>query len=88
LLFTDFFTQVDSNRTRGNGFKLKVRRFRLDIRKKILHTEGGEALAQVTQRGCGVSSLEIFRSCLDVVLHTLLWVGPNGWRSPFPPLPF
>ena len=26
-------------------------------------------------RGCGVSSLEIFRSCLDTVLDTLLWVA-------------
>jgi len=28
-------------------------RFRLDVRKKILHHEGGEALAQFAQRSCG-----------------------------------
>ena len=33
------------------------------------------ALAQTTQRGCGISSLEIFRSRLDMVLGSLLWVA-------------
>jgi len=48
------FTQIDSDRTRGNDFKLKEGRFRLDI-GEILHRESGEVLEQAAQRGCGCS---------------------------------
>lgn len=32
------------------------------------------SLAQAAQRGCGISSLEILKNLLDVVLGSLWWV--------------
>jgi len=41
------FTRACSDRTKGNSFKMKESRCRLDMRKKFFYSEGGEALEQV-----------------------------------------
>ena len=60
----------DSNRMRRNGPKLCQEGFKLDIRKNFF--SGRVRHRHRLPRGCGVSSLDIFSSHLDVGLSTLL----------------
>lgn len=55
---------------KSNEYKLKEGRFRLDMRKKILHGKGSQAMEQAAQGNLMVESpsLEVFKTCVGVEL--------------------
>lgn len=69
---TNFFSRIFCDRTRDNGFELKLVLFRLDIRKNFFYSEGIEKLEQVSQLNCGFPSLETFKVRLDWSLSNLV----------------
>jgi len=61
-----------SDRTRGNGFKLKEGRFRLDLRKKFFTARVLRPWHRVPREAVGAPSLAVFRARLDGALSNLL----------------
>lgn len=63
-----FFTWSNRNRTRGNGFKLKERIFRLDVRKMLGWWGAGACCSE----SLCVSSMEAFKARMNKILGSLI----------------
>ena len=66
------FTRVDTDRTRGNGFKLRQGRFRLGIRRKFFTQRVMTHWNRLPKEAVNAPSLEAFKARLDVALGSLV----------------
>jgi len=68
----ELLTKAWSNRTRGNGFKLKEGRFRLDIRRKFFTMRVVRHWNRLPREVVDVPCLEVFEARLDGALSNLV----------------
>jgi len=66
------FIRTCSDRTRGNGFKLKEGRIRLDTRKKFFTVRVMRLWSRLLREVVDALSLVVFKSKLDGILNNLV----------------
>ncbi|KFV09993.1 hypothetical protein N340_14479, partial [Tauraco erythrolophus] len=66
------FTRVSTDRTRGNGFKLKENRFRLDFRKKFFSMRVVRLWNKLPREVVDAPSLEVFKARVGGALSSLV----------------
>jgi len=69
------FSVVPRDRTRGNGHKLKQRKFRLNMGKNFFPLRVTEPWPRLPREVVESPSVEMFKTRLDTVLCSLLWVA-------------
>ena len=69
---SQLFERVNNSRTRGNGFKLRERRFRLDVRGKFFTMRVVRCRHRLPREAVDAPSLEVFKATLDSALGSLV----------------
>ena len=64
--------RIDNSRTRGNGFKLKEGRFRLDVRGKFFTMRVVRCWNRLPREAVDATSLKVFKASLDGALGSLV----------------